>query len=147
MKHLILTNFHCPQSSRLLLDESDSVDVSPSLVHRLERSKVYDILDLAEKAGVQLASQAIPELSLATILDVFDNEFYLAHLLSDPVFVILNGHRRTACPAPDESERYLALVCAEALLHADSSRIRSRIKSLLQGMEMSHVRESYDTAG
>lgn len=131
----MLTNSHC-SATGLLLDEADVQDVSPSLVHRLDRQGVFDILEFAEKSGVMLTSDTAPELSLATVLDAYDNEFHLVSLLSTPVNVILNGHGRIACPAPDAPERYLALVCAEALLRADSSRIRGRIKSLLQGTEI-----------
>ena len=134
----MLINTHCPTTG-LLLDEPDVQDVSPSLVHLLDRQGIFDILDLAERSGVMLTSDAVQELSLAMVLDAYDNEFHLAYLLSTPVNVILNGHRRIVCPAPDAPERYLALVCAEALLGADSTRVRGRIKSLLQCKEKLHV--------
>ncbi len=140
----MLINTHCPATG-LLLDESDGQDMSPSLVHLLDRQGIFDILELAERSGVMLTADAVQELSLAMVLDAYDNEFHLAYLLSTPVNVILNGHRRIACPAPDEPERYLALVCAETLLQADSSSVRGRIKSLLRGKDISPVGESYDS--
>ncbi|MFO7765210.1 MAG: hypothetical protein R6V33_02115 [Pelovirga sp.] len=124
-------NTHCSPSG-LLLDEPDEQEVSPSLVHRLDRQRVFDLLEFAEKSGVKLISKTIPQLTLATVLDAYDNEFQLSWLLSAPVNVIHRGHHRIACPAPDDPERSLALVCAEALLHAGSNRIRGRIKALLQ---------------
>jgi len=131
-------NHHC-SSAGLLLDEPDVQEISPSLVHRLDRQRLFDLLEFAEKSGVKLTSKIIPQLSLARVLDAYDNEFQLGWLLSAPVNVIHRGHHRLACPAPDEPERNLALVCAEALLHADSSSIRSRITALLQGKEISPV--------
>lgn len=116
----------------LFVDDSDTFEVSPSQVHRLNRSRVREILELAERSGVSLISSTLAGVSLTSILDAFDNEFQLAQLLSAPVSVIFNGHQRTACPAPNEPERYLALVCAEALLQADNSRTRGRIKAMLR---------------
>jgi len=130
-------NYHC-SSSGLLIDEPDVQEVSPSLVHRLDRQRIFDLLEFAEKSGVKLTSETIPQLSLATVLDAYDNEFQLSWLLSAPVNVIHRGHHRIACPASDGPERYLALVCAETLLHAGSSRIQGRVKALLQGAELSH---------
>ena len=138
-------NNHC-SSSGLLLDESDGHEVSPSLVHRLDRQRIFDLLEFAEKSGVKLSSKTIPQLSLATVLDAYDNEFQLSWLLSAPVSVIHRGHHRIACPAPDEPERSLALVCAEALLHAGSSRIRGKVKTLLLGMNQLSGGESHDPA-
>ncbi|MFO7813434.1 MAG: hypothetical protein R6V21_10740 [Pelovirga sp.] len=142
----MLKNTHC-SSSGLLLDDSDEQEVSPSLVHRLDRQRIFDLLEFAEKSGVKLTSRTIPQLSLSAVLDAYDNEFQLSWLLSSPVKVIHRGHHRIACPAPDEPERSLALVCAEALLHAGSSRIQGKIKSLLQGTDMLHGGESDDPAG
>ena len=139
----MLKNYHC-SSSGLLLDEPDVQEVSPSLVHRLDRQRIFDLLEFAEKSGVKLTSESIPQMSLATVLDAYDNEFQLSWLLSAPVNVIHRGHHRLACPAPDEPERSLALVCAEALLHAGSSRIRGRIKALLLGMNQLSGGESHD---
>ncbi len=126
----MLINTHCPTTG-LLIDESDVQDVSPSLVHRLDRQRIFDLLEFAEKSGVKLSSRTIPQMSLATVLDAYDNEFQLSWLLSAPVKVIHRGHHRIACPTPDDPERSLALVCAEALLHAGSSRIRGKVKALL----------------
>jgi hypothetical protein len=134
----MLKNYHFSSSGHLL-DESDVQELSPSLVHRLDRQRIFDLLECAEKSGVKLTSETIPEMSLAMVLDAYDNEFQLSWLLSAPVNVIHRGHHLIACPAPDEPERYLALVCAEALLRAGSSRVRGRIKLLLQGREKSHV--------
>ncbi|MBD1400835.1 hypothetical protein [Pelovirga terrestris] len=142
----MLKNTHC-SSSGLLIDEPDEQEVSPSLVHRLDRRRIFDLLEFAEKCGVKLTSRTIPQLSLATVLDAYDNEFQLSWLLSAPVKVIHRGHHRIACPAPDEPERSLALVCAEALLHAGSSRIRGKVKALLQATNMFHGGESDDSAG
>jgi hypothetical protein len=139
----MLKNYHCSSSGHLL-DESDVQELSPSLVHRLDRQRIFDLLEFAEKSGVKLTSETISEMSLAMVLDAYDNEFQLSWLLSAPVNVIHRGHHRIACPAPEEPERYLALVCAEALLHAGSSRIRGRVKALLQGTELSHVGEIHD---
>lgn len=136
-------NHHC-SSSGLLLDEPDAQEVSPSLVHRLDRRRMFDLLEFAEKSGVKLSSKAIPQLSLATILDAYDNEFQLSWLLSAPVRVIHRGHQRTTYPAPDDPERSLALVCAETLLHADSSKIRGKVKALLLGMNPFFGGESRD---
>ncbi|HMB14831.1 MAG TPA: hypothetical protein VKN62_00845 [Pelovirga sp.] len=133
----MLKNYHC-SSSGLLLDEPDVQEVSPSLVHRLDRQRIFDLLEFAEKSGVKLTSESIPQMSLATVLDAYDNEFQMSWLLSAPVNVIHRGHQRIACPASDGPERSLALVCAEALLRAGSSRIRGRVKALLQGTELSH---------
>ncbi len=142
----MLRNYHCSPSG-LLLDEPDIQDVSPSLVHRLDRQRIYDLLEFAEKSGVILTSETIPGMSLATVLDAYDNEFQLGWLLSAPVKVIHRGHHRIACPAPDDPERSLALVCAEALLHADSSRIRGKVKALLKATDTLHGGESHDPAG
>ena len=142
----MLKNYHC-SSSGLLLDESDEQEVSPSLVHRLDRQRIFDLLEFAEKSGIKLISRTIPQLSLATVLDAYDNEFQLSWLLSEPVKVIHRGHHRIACPAPDEPERSLALVCAETLLHAGSSRIRGKVKALLQETDLLHGGEPHDPAG
>jgi hypothetical protein len=113
-------------------EASDPSEIGPSLVHQLERWQIRTLLEFAESAGVRLHSSQQPDLTLAAVLDAFDDEFQLARLLSDPVAVFFHGHRRTACPAPDEPERCLALVCAAALLHADNSKTRGRITALLQ---------------
>lgn len=106
------------------------------MVHRLDRQRIFDLIEFAEKAGVKLASERISGLSLAMVLDAYDNEFQLDWLLSTPVYVIHNGHQRIACPAPQNPERALALVCAEALLQAGSSSIHRRITSLLRGTDI-----------
>lgn len=139
----MLTYSQCSPAG-LLVDEPDIQDMSPSLVHRLDRQGIFHILELAERSGVILRSDNVQELSLAMVLDAYDNEFQLAHLLSTPVNVILNGHGRIACPAADGPERYLALVCAETLLHAGSSRIRGKIRFLLHCKEIPHVGEPHD---
>ena len=113
-------------------DDPDTDDVSPSLVHQIERQKLYDVLDFAEKSGVQLVSTTDSDLSIQTVLDNFDNEFHLAGLLSTSVTVVYNGHQRTAFPTQDEPERSLALVCADALLQSSNNKTRSHIRSLLQ---------------
>lgn len=102
-----------------------------SIINDIPREAVRELLELAERAPIEIVSSPRSGLTMMHVLDAFDSEFLLGEVLISSAEVILNGQRGFGLVTGDEPERSLARACAEVLLQGEDELLSSRVEKLL----------------
>ena len=97
------------------------------IIKEMPREAIRELLELVERAPIEIASSTRPGLTLHQVLDAFDNEFLLGHVLQPQAEVALNGKRAFARMTGDEPERSLAWACAKIFLQEEDCFIKLKI--------------------
>ena len=103
-----------------------------AIVNDMPREAVRELLEMAEKAPIEIIGGPRSGLTMMHVLDAFDSEFLLGEVLVSSAEVTLNGHRGFAMVTGDEPERSLARACAEVLLRHADELLRNRVARLLE---------------
>ncbi len=101
------------------------------IINEMPREAIRELLELVERAPIEIVSSSQPGLTLQQVLDAFDNEFLLGQILKPQAEVALNGKRAFARMTGDEPERSLAWACAKIFLQAEDCFIKLKIINLL----------------
>ena len=109
----------------------DEQKICTSIVNDMPRESVRELLELAEKAPIQIISTPKSGLSMMHVLDAFDSEFLLGEVLVSSAEVMLGGQRGFGMVTGDEPERSLARACAEVLLVGENELLKNRVQKLL----------------
>lgn len=109
----------------------DEQKTCTSIVNDMPRESVRELLELAEKAPIQIISTPKSGLSMMHVLDAFDSEFLLGEVLVSSAEVMLGGQRGFGMVTGDEPERSLARACAEVLLVGENELLKNRVQKLL----------------
>ncbi|WP_321392372.1 phosphonate C-P lyase system protein PhnG [uncultured Desulfuromusa sp.] len=111
-----------------------------SIVNDMPRESIRELLELAEKAPINIVSTPKAGLNMMHVLDAFDSEFLLGEVLVSSAEVTLDGNRGFGMVTGDEPERSLARACAEVLLVGNDELLKNRVKNLLE-RERQELRE------
>ncbi len=106
--------------------------ICTSIVNDMPRESVRKLLELAEKAPINIISTPRAGLNMMHVLDAFDSEFLLGEVLVSSAEVTLDGKRGFGMVTGDEPERSLARACAEVLLQGENELLKNRVQQLLE---------------
>ncbi len=106
-------------------------NVGTAIVNDMPREAVRELLELAEKAPIEIISTPRSGLNMMHVLDAFDSEFLLGEVLVSSAEVVLDGKRGFGMVTGDEPERSLARACAEVLLTGADEILKTRVQKLL----------------
>jgi len=113
------------------MDETSPHNLSTAIVNDMPREAVRELLELAEKAPIEIISTPKSGLNMMNVLDAFDSEFLLGEVLVSSAEVLLDGQRGFGMVTGDEPERSLARACAEVLLTGEDDLLKTRVQKLL----------------
>ena len=105
--------------------------ICTSIVNDMPRESIRELLELAEKAPINIVKTPKSGLDMMHVLDAFDSEFLLGEVLVSSAEVTLDGKRGFGMVTGDEPERSLARACAEVLLVGEDELLKSRVEKLL----------------
>lgn len=113
------------------MNDSNGQKICTSIVNDMPRESVRELLELAEKAPIQIISTPKSGLNMMHVLDAFDSEFFLGEVLVSSAEVMLDGKRGFGMVTGDEPERSLARACAEVLLIGENELLKNRVQKFL----------------